>query len=387
MSPAIVQAIPIAELCDSVSAMQPDANARPYTSSPSFYLAVATALRTTPLPLRVSDEAGRSSIVLGRLSRETQRIRVGYLSIRLPSLLTYTIIYKGIIGSCHPEVIAHALPVWLRSEHGAEQIVFAKLPADSEFTQIVKRHRHATALAAECHWRLQLPETFEALLARHSSKHRQRLRWERRKLEETLNRPLEHVVLGSPDQVETILAACEAIGSRTYHAKVGGMVRQDPVWRTMLESLASLGCLACHQFRIGGDPIAFVLAAHHERVTHIIAMAHLAEHSRYSPGKHLLLEVIRDSCERGMHWVDYGFGDAQYKQIYGSHCEQEVTLLLTSPTLRATMVRNAAATATSVHHTVQRLAGTKIAGRAKRLWRAHAAHRTTGPHPEGVNGE
>ncbi|MFG0242163.1 MAG: GNAT family N-acetyltransferase [Phycisphaerales bacterium JB054] len=382
-----VEPIPHAELADEL--LRPsflDRN-RTYSASPLYYLSISAALNSTSLPLRLTDRNGHTSIVLGRLRKEASRARLGYLNIRLPHLLTYTIIYQGIFGRCDPDAIARTLARWLRRQYGVEQLVFTKLPAASELAQSVQSTRLSTALTAEAHWRLELPDTFEALLAQHSSKHRQRLRWERRKLEDSMNGQMNHVVLGSVDETSLILQTCEAISGHTYHATVGGMVRDDHVWRTVLTTLAESGSLACHQFRHNNDPLAFVLTAHHGGIVHILAMAHLPEHSRYSPGKHLLLEVIRQSCESGLRWIDYGFGDAQYKRVYGSHCEWEMTLLQSAPTLKAQFANRTVGTAATLNNTVQRIAGTTLAGRVKRRWRSLAAGRTKALRLEGSDNE
>lgn len=373
MPDAMVEVIPTTEVDRACRAHRGDGGIRSYTASSPYYLAIAEAMKSTPLALRVIDPHERSSIVLGRLRTEPQHARIGYLRMPLPSLLTYTVIYQGILGCCDPENLIGALDKWLRREHRVQQIVFTKLDADSGLARALLQHRRSTAMPAEPHWRLELPQAIEDLLARHSGKHRQRLRWERRKLEESVGGTLEHDVLGTPDDIESILQICESVGERTYHAKVGGMVRRDSVWRAVLAALAASDSLACHLFRVGEDVIAFVLTARHEGATHVIAMAHLPEHARYSPGKHLLLEVLRDSCDRGMRWVDYGFGDAQYKNVYGSHCEQERTLVLSAPSLRATSVRWTLGMTAEAHKGLQHALGSRFATRIKRRWRARAA--------------
>lgn len=380
---ANIEIVPAADLEEALQRVEQDEIPRPYTAAPEYYLAVAEALRSTPLTLRITDNSGRSSIVMGRIRKERQRGRIGYLSVPLPSLLTYTVIYRGITGSCDARSLVESLIPWLRQTYRVEQVLFTKQVTGSAIDQALAETPHNTALAPEAHWRLTLPESYEALMSRHSGKHRQRLRWERRKLEEYAPQPLTHEVLGTVDEIDSILTICESIGQGTYHARVGGMVRRDQVWHAVCRTLANTDSLACHLFRADHQAIAFVLTARHCAVVHIIAMAHLPKYNRYSLGKHLLLEVLRDSCDRGLRWVDYGFGDAQYKQVYGTHNAQERTHLLSMPTWRAAGVRHAIAAADATHNALQRAFGNRFANRVKRVWRTRlstkAAHNTEQP--------
>jgi CelD/BcsL family acetyltransferase involved in cellulose biosynthesis len=92
--------------------------------------------------------------------------------------------------------------------------------------------------------------------------------------------------------------------------------------------------------------------------------------SELSPGQVMLVRVMRDLHESGVRAIDYGFGDAGYKRIYGTESWDEATIFLYASTREgrsARLLHRLAGAAT-------RLAAlTGLGGRLKKLWRARLA--------------
>ena len=51
------------------------------------------------------------------------------------------------------------------------------------------------------------------------------------------------------------------------------------------------------------------------------------------------MRLLGDLCSQAIRVVDYGFGDADYKRLYGTGCRDEATLYLCAPTARGRWAR------------------------------------------------
>ena len=84
----------------------------------------------------------------------------------------------------------------------------------------------------------------------------------------------------------------------------------------------------------------------------------------------MLIRAMRDLCASGVRAIDYGFGDAGYKRMYGTESWNEATIYLYAPTREGRSAR-------LLHclvRTVSRLAAWRwLAQRVKKHWRARLA--------------
>ena len=340
-------------------------------AEPDRFLATVSALGSRPVIMEIEDGHGRPGMIIAR--REPMRVstRIGYFRVPTPKLDSLVVVYGGILGRISSESVIDFLTKRLLGTERCDHIMINSLVADSPVMLPLRRLKNAVVHPPILHHRLRLGDTFESIMSRHSGKHRRRLSWERRNLESVFDGKLEWVTLTSEEEVDRGLRDAARIGRRTYHAKVGWLVEENDLWRAQLTLAAQAGELRAHFLVGSAQPIAFVLGWNVHNSYHVVAMAYLPEYARYSPGKHLLLHAIERACVDGMEWVDYGFGDAEYKRVYGTDSWQESTVHIYGRSLRAGAAHVLDITAIRVEQWLRTIAGSSAAARIKKKWRQH----------------
>jgi len=179
----------------------------------------------------------------------------------------------------------------------------------------------------------------------------------------------------SIEELDQLFDCGGSIAAHTYHVKLRGTFSDTPLWRAQLELEARRGALTGFLLLGGDTPIVFNIGWVDGPFFFPQAVAHLPQYSRFSPGKYLWLRVFEQCCAEGLEWVDYGFGDAEYKRIYGTECWVEQSVRLYGRTARATVawLLDVAATraASGLKFAAERLG---ILRRIKNAWRRRMSH-------------
>ncbi|MDQ0469385.1 GNAT family N-acetyltransferase [Labrys wisconsinensis] len=87
-----------------------------------------------------------------------------------------------------------------------------------------------------------------------------------------------------------------------------------------LAGLGGEGGLEFHGVEVGGAVIAVRGGLRHRDQFSLMVQSFDQEHplARYSPGEMLLMGLIEECCARGVHQIDFGVGDARYKDTWSN---------------------------------------------------------------------
>lgn len=221
--------------------------------------------------------------------------------------------------------------------------------------------------------RLDLPPTLEDYLQQFTGKRRKGLRYMRRRLEGAGAVTVDRVTRA--EQLPRFLEMVERVSTRTWQARRLGKVftRTGPE-AARLALCARHGWLRSYVLRCGQEPIAFALGLQSDAVFRYEVVGFDPEWSGYSPGNVLLLGIVEDliAFERP-HVLDFGHGEAEYKQQFGNqvHAEANVYLVRRKPT--ATLAYLAATACASANRSGKRmLGGLDVVRSARRRLRASA---------------
>ncbi len=319
---------------------------------------------------------GTKGGIIGRISRHAVTHRIGYLTMRGPTLRCLDVVYGGLYAdderSCRA-VIGHLRA--LLKAGVIDQVNINHLPTETMLhAALLTEIRRGWLLGLQTvdpHWTFCLsPGSFEATLRTFSKKRRNELDREGRRLADQLAERPRVAVLGSTDELDQIFEQAGRIIARTYHARIANVFADTPVWRAQLALEAQRGTLRAF-FLLGGDSaIAFNIGSIYGSVLVLEALAHLPEYNRFSPGKYLLLRVFERCCAEGVTAVDYGFGDAEYKRAYGTNFQDEAVLRIYGRTPRARLAhlleQVSAVTAQAARFLAARLGVLK---KLKKTWR------------------
>lgn len=313
--------------------------------------------------------------VIARSVRRGVGCRFGYFSARTPKLRCLEVVYGGLLtdGSdgARTAILDH-LRGLLRSAE-VEHILVNHLPTDDPLCGALRSLGASTA-HEEPHWSAKLvPGSYEKSIAHHSSKHRSKLRRYDRLLCDAFGGDVELRVYSTPEEVGPFLDASTPIAERTYQAELGVAVTDTPLRRAVLTHEAEAGRFRSYVLFGAGKPIAYQNGAVYADRYLCDGRGYLPEHRDLRPGNILSLRIMADLCEQGLSWVDYGFGDAEYKRVYATDKWNETTIRLYGSTARARLASLMDRASGAAARGASRLASSSLISSIKRRWRKRLA--------------
>jgi hypothetical protein len=173
-----------------------------------------------------------------------------------------------------------------------------------------------------------------------------------------------------PDRIDRLTCDAETIARRSYQRGLGVGFWDTPAIRSRLEFEARRGWLRGYILYLDEKPCAFWIGSLRNQVFLSDYLAFDSAYSKYAPGMYLILKVIEELCNGKIDRVDFGPGDAPYKERLGNADWQESLMYIFAPTIRATGVNAFRLAVGLVNHAAMSiLRKTRLLGSAKRLWR------------------
>lgn len=227
----------------------------------------------------------------------------------------------------------------LLASGAAECVLFEDLEVGSPIWRAAVKSERAGRLRVfshptppQLHWWLRFPQPPEHYWQQHSSKTRNTLRRKLKKLPHALVRCTR------PEDVPTFLARAEAVSRRSWQGqRLGVRLRNAARHRQQLVALARRGALRSYLLETGGRAVAFLLGVQDGGVFRYEEVGFDPALHKLSPGTVLFLEVLADlMAERCPEAIDFGLGDAGYKQMFATDKTLSGPLVLASRALRPT---------------------------------------------------
>jgi CelD/BcsL family acetyltransferase involved in cellulose biosynthesis len=186
---------------------------------------------------------------------------------------------------------------------------------------------------------LSLPDSFESYLASLPSKRRSDLR---RRLRLSEQAGVEVRRVPAPETERAIADFLRLHGQRAsakaeYHANVddrlGGLLAQVSTSETI--------DLAVFEVRQDGGTVASNVCLEHGGVLYPYSHGWDPRGARLAPGIVMALDFIRDASDRGLHSIDMGPGEQDYKAALGAEPDRRLTLQADNPAIWSRTARGA----------------------------------------------
>jgi len=349
-----------------------------------FYLDV---LRSRPEFLRphvmVVHRGGRpEAMLLGRVEDRVLDLRIGYGSLVKPKVRLLAFGYGGVLGNPSAEGSEEAVRRILGSLRAGEADLafFNHLRADSPvYAQVV---RLSGALTRDyfpdlrIHRSMALPKTFGQLYAALSPKTRKSQRWN--KFRKDFGDKIRIDSLRETADLERVFRDVEDVARRTYQRGLGVGFADTPEMRARLRLVAEKGWLRTFILYVGEKPCAFWVGIKHGCTLHSDSMGYDPDYAKYSPGMFLVIRAIEDLFDHrsteNVEEIDFGLGDAEYKEALCNREWQDASVYIFAPTLRAVGL-NLLRTPTVFINQFGRkaLERTQLLRRVKKAWRSRLA--------------
>ncbi len=347
-------------------------------AAPDFLMSILESVGPGAQPYVALERRGArfSSAIIGRRVRRSIPAKLGFLQVPSPKLDSLEIVHGGYLSDGSSESLA-----WLHDRlrtllilGQVECISLLHLSEDhpgyAQLTEglVPRRKPHLTTTQ---HWvtRLVDPITGETL-ERHSAKTRRTFRYKDRKLREHFGDDVSIREVRKPADLKEFIAIASRIGARSYQKSINVGVQDNERWSTLIGSLERQDRLSGHVLLAGGTPIAYALGSIYRSTYLLIATSFLPEYRHLSPGAYLLRSILAELEASGVATLDFGFGDAEYKRLYGNVCVRESLLRFYGVSPRARVAEAVHRATSGLTDRLQAaLQGGRFEAQVRRLWR------------------
>jgi len=267
------------------------------------------------------------AILVGRLEKTRINLRLGYRNVLSPQVRSLTFIYGGLLGRLShegAEILAHAILTALNGKE-ADVAFFNHLRAGSPLYDALRRQlrflsRDYFPMLQE-HRAMTVPGSADEFWHRLSPKVRKNQRWQAKKLLNDHGGDVQVRCFRKPGELNPMIRDVEQVAAKTYQRGLGVGFADNEITRSQLKLKAEKGWLRTYVLYVAGRPCAFWLGTLYCGTFHSDSMGYDPEFSKYSPGMYLIIRIIEGFCEREsaaeISAIDFGLGDAQYKEMLG----------------------------------------------------------------------
>lgn len=282
----------------------------------------------------VSLQGKNVALLAARVERGTLPLRFGYATVAQFRVSRLVIMEGGFMGQRDDDIFSELLS-YIDSFTSKRSIDIALLenmqstsPHVSRAMNTYGHWRVSPAHKPAEHWRLQLPKTFEEFMSGRSKKRRYWLNRLPRVLDKDFPARWSIVRYSSVEEAPKFIEDAEAIAKTTYHRAIGVGFRNNEETSRRITMEARRQQLHGYVLVIDGEPQAFWYCFKYGPTLYLAATGYNPIYRPYEIGTILLLKVIESFCGTDITTIDFGLGDAEYKQRFGTEHFQECSLLV-----------------------------------------------------------
>lgn len=312
-----------------------------------FYAVICRARsdRTQPCVLVLWRDQTPVALLAGRVDTEHKAIRIGYATLASLTVRQLRFIAGGALGDLSEQHLACFI-------HGVDRLMRAKGIAVAVFegmTEGTAAHGHlrdafgtwrrATVDGASRHWRMALSDTWEGFMKTRPAKHRYWLNRLPRMLQRQFPGRWHIDTFTAPETATGFVDAAERVASSAYHRSMGAGFCKNEEYTERVKLEAARGRLRGYVLTIDGHPRAFWYCVVYRDTLHLIATAYDPAYKAFELGTLLLMRVFKDHCGNGVREVDFGLGDADYKQRFGTDFVVEALVSVFAATPKGLVLR------------------------------------------------
>lgn len=333
-----------------------------------------------PHVLLVEQDGTPTALVVGRLEDVRLPAKLGYKTLWQPRVRALTVSYGGVLGRDDDETAALVLEEIASALRRGEADV-ARLRNLKVGSPLHRAARSAPGFLSRDrltmparHWRARLTGSYEDYLARRSGKTRSNLRRYGRKFEEAFPDAIEFRTFRDPGELDRLLADTGTVYAATYQHALGVGFSDSGIEREVTTLALARGWFRGFVLYVDGTPCAFWHGIRYGRVFSTGPTGYDPAFGSHRVGTYVLGRMVEElSREEGLEWIDFGFGDAEYKQHFGDESWEEEDVLVWAVRPRAigvNLTRTALLAADRAARSLLRRG--QLLTRARRLWRTRA---------------
>jgi hypothetical protein len=177
-------------------------------------------------------------------------------------------------------------------------------------------------------------------------------------------------------EIDAMAQDVERVAKTSYQRGLGVGFKDNPETREALRLMAEKGYLRAYVLYLAERPCAFWIGDINQGTFGSDYIGYDAELGKYSPGMFLTTRVIEGFCDGnldGVTAVDFGPGDAQYKEVLSNERWRETAVYIFAPSLKGISLNLVRSSIGGLDQAIKKaLTRTNLLQRIKKSWRAHA---------------
>ncbi len=281
-----------------------------------------------------------TGLVVARLVRTQFQCSIGYKTLRVGTVRQIEVLHGGLVGDCGGHcatlIVDELIAALGRNE---ADVVFLSYPdtASDVFRAALerpRRHYRDRVIQAQPHWRTRLPASLDGFLGRLSQKHRYWIRRMGRLLEAEFPGRIEHRRFSDYADIDSLASDLEAVAEKTYQRGLGDGFTKIREQVARLEFCRRQGWSVGRVICIDGRPCAFWMGTVYRNVFHSEATGYDPAYRKNELGTIVFMKLIEDLCQARVEAIDFGLGDALYKQRFGEERWDEACVRIFAPSWR-----------------------------------------------------
>lgn len=289
-----------------------------------------------PRVLVVPGSAG-PLIVVARLVEGSHPGRSAPVRVRVRTLL---VSFGGVLGAEDEADLAAAARAVrdLLASGGADVAIWQKVPTHSPLAAALHGPGSRRSFTRpQCSWwEAELPESWEALLAGRSSKSRRQIRYDDNRVRRRLEGRLELRRPDGPDDLAQLTEDLSAVAARSYQGDAGLSVLTDHTQWQLLTAAAQDGSLRVWMVDVDQRPVAFWWGIVRRGVLTVGTPGYDPAFSRDRLGYFAFRRMLEGACaDPTIRQIDFGPGDADYKERFGTRSTEVADVVQYAPRPRA----------------------------------------------------
>jgi glycosyltransferase involved in cell wall biosynthesis len=286
------------------------------------------------------------AILVGRLEKTRLNFKVGYKSIFKPRARVLTIVGGGFMGdvstASSETFVRELLRVLRRGE--ADAACFENVKLDSALYTVLRTvppfifRDHL--LEHVRYSSMRLPRTIASLYEKMSPKHSKWIRRLPRVLERDHPGQLRFRVFEKPEEAEMLCEDADKIARRTYQRALGVGFVDNEMNRRRLKLEAEKGWLHAEVLYIDEEPCAFWITSLYGRTVYLAFTGYDPKYRKYEPGTILFVRMIQNLINNNVDIMNFGAGEAFYKERFSDESWEEATMFIFAPTFKGLLVNS-----------------------------------------------
>lgn len=331
----------------------------------------------SPWAFSIWKDAKCQAIIAGRIEEIILRPAIGYAELPGIKAKALFLIHEGILGEVDEdgsEALLETLIDLLRSGN-IDVVSFHHLSEKQSaiWASLKKRERMAIGVSNprwSTHHALKLEKKPGFLLEKMRSKHRSWIKRKEKELYEAFKGDVKWVWHSRFSDIGSICEKMETVAKTTYQRGLGAGFIDNHENRQRLLLFASKNQLRVMLLEVEGRPASFWYGVVYNGTFHASATGYLPDMEEHEVGRLTLLKTIDELVREGVEGLDFGLGDAYYKERFSNTSWREATVQIFAPTARGRILKNYIALSGWIDKQLRKLAG-RIGriDRIKKKWR------------------